>query len=88
MSLQPSESAATRPASEDRLIRLSEVLSIVGLGPSRVYELIAAPTPDRFPPPVKVGRSSRWLASEVHAWVARQVSATRATPAASRRGRA
>lgn len=82
MSPHPSESTVTRPAPEDRLIPLPEVRAIVSFGTSRIYELMAAPTPDRFPPPVKVGRSSRWLASEVHAWVARQVAATRAAPVA------
>lgn len=65
---------APNPPQAERLLRLPQVLSIVGLSTSRLYELIAG---GEFTSPVKVGRTSLWPASEVHAWVARQVAASR-----------
>lgn len=49
-----------------RLERLPSVLSRTGMGRSWVYKEIAA---GRFPPPVKIGRSSGWDASAVDAWI-------------------
>lgn len=48
------------------LIHLAEVRRLVGIGKSQLYRLIAA---GDFPAPVKIRRSSRWLSSEVHAWI-------------------
>lgn len=48
------------------LMTLAEVTQITRLAKSRIYELVAA---RRFPEPRKIGRSSRWLASEIHAWM-------------------
>lgn len=45
------------------------VLSITGLSNSVMYRAIAA---DTFPAPIKIGRSSRWRAGEVLAWLERQ----------------
>ena len=47
------------------------VLSRAGICSSRLYELIAE---GQFPPPVKIGRSSRWVSTEVDAWVAEQIA--------------
>lgn len=38
----------------------------VGICRAGIYQRIQA---GNFPPPLKIGRSSRWLASEIHAWV-------------------
>lgn len=49
-----------------RLERLPSVLSRTGMGRSWIYKEIAA---GRFPPPVKIGRSSGWDTSAVDAWI-------------------
>jgi predicted DNA-binding transcriptional regulator AlpA len=44
----------------------------IGLSRSNIYQQIQA---GKFPEPLKLGRSSRWLASEIHAWVHTQACA-------------
>lgn len=56
------ETLMTKP----KLIRLPDVLSRVGLGRSKVYQLIKE---GQFPAPVKIGRSSLWLEQGVSAWI-------------------
>ena len=52
-----------------RLIRLAEVTTMLGVGRSTIYKHVAE---GKFPAPVKVGyRSVRWKLSEVLAWRAR-----------------
>ena len=51
-----------------RLLRLSEVLTTIALGRTMVYALMAR---GEFPQPLKAGRTSRWVESEVQAWVMR-----------------
>jgi prophage regulatory protein len=46
--------------------------SYVSMGRSRIYALIDEGI---FPPPLKIGRSSRWVKSEIDSWIAAQVSA-------------
>jgi len=41
---------------------------------SRIYQLIADPVL-KFPPPLKIGKSSRWLKTEVDNWLAKQAHA-------------
>lgn len=43
------------------------------MGRSRIYALIGE---GNFPPPVKIGASSRWIVSEIDAYIA-QLAATR-----------
>lgn len=58
----------------DRLLRLSQVMEIVGLRRTRVYEMIKLGV---FPAPCKPGGSaSRWSENAVLAWVADCVSLT------------
>lgn len=52
---------------------LPAVTNSVAICRSQLYLLIQR---GEFPEPIKLGRSSRWLASEVHAWV-HQKAATR-----------
>ena len=52
---------------ECRLLRLPEVLKLVGVSKSTLYHMI-----DRreFPAPVRIGqRAVGWLSCEVHAWI-------------------
>ena len=54
--------------SPDRLLRLSEVLTITSLGRSSVYRMMRVGT---FPEPLKIGvRAVRWRESEIETWIA------------------
>jgi prophage regulatory protein len=80
----PTSSARARPVpdSGERLIPIDDVMTRVGVCRTTLYHLIKS---GAFNPPVKIGRSSRWLASEVDAFV-RAAAASRpelATPASS-----
>lgn len=56
------------PYPRDRLIRLAQVMETIGLGRTRVYEMIKDGT---FPAPCKPGgTASRWSENEVLAWLA------------------
>ncbi|MES3083464.1 AlpA family phage regulatory protein [Sphingomonas faeni] len=53
-------------------MRLIEVKATVGLGKTRIYELIKE---GNFPAPCKPGGSaSRWSENEINAWVSECVS--------------
>jgi prophage regulatory protein len=53
----------------DRLLKLSQVLDIAGLSKAMVYRLVRE---GKFPKPCKPGGiATRWVESEVRAWVAR-----------------
>ena len=53
----------------ERLIRLPEVLTMVGLGRSSIYRQIAE---GQFPKPVDLGggRAVAWRQSDISAWIA------------------
>jgi len=55
------------PARHRRLLRLQEVVERVGMRRSWIYREIAA---GRFPPPVKLGRASRWDTASVEGFLA------------------
>ena len=50
----------------ERLLTLRDVEHFTGFRKSSLYSLIAD---KRFPPPIKIGRSSRWPSSEISDWV-------------------
>lgn len=51
----------------DRILRRHEVQRLVGVGSTKLYELIRE---GRFPPPVRLtGRTVGWRESEVQAWI-------------------
>ncbi|WP_432803870.1 helix-turn-helix transcriptional regulator [Aureimonas altamirensis] len=51
----------------ERLLRLSEVKTIVAMGSSTIYRHMDAGT---FPRPVSLGPATvRWKASEIQAWI-------------------
>lgn len=53
----------------DRLLRIGDVKSHVGLGKSKIYALIAE---GRFPRPYKLStKAARWSEREVLAWIER-----------------
>ena len=52
---------------EERLLRLPEVVAMVGLAKSTIYKLIAA---GKFPPPIKrTMRASTWKLSDIEAYI-------------------
>lgn len=56
-------------APADRLLRLPDVMSIVGWGKTMIYRKVRA---GEFPQPYKPGgTSSRWSEQEVRAWLNR-----------------
>jgi prophage regulatory protein len=55
----------------DRFIRLPEVIKAVGLCKPTIYVKISA---GEFPEPIKLGRVSVWLQSEISAWIDERVS--------------
>jgi prophage regulatory protein len=55
------------PSEVDRILRWPEVRQAVGLGRTKVYELIQA---GEFPPPLALGgRAVGWRASEIQKWI-------------------
>lgn len=51
----------------DRVLRRPEVTAIVGLGTTKLYELIGN---GQFPKPIRLSeRSVGWLESEVQGWI-------------------
>ena len=59
----------------DRVIRRREVQYNTGLSRSSLYRLIAS---GNFPPPIQLSENAvGWLATEVSAWIAGRVAATR-----------
>jgi len=63
----------------ERLVGITEVESQVALKKSTLYELMAL---GQFPAPIKVGRASRWLVSEVQAWIDERASQRKSATAA------
>jgi predicted DNA-binding transcriptional regulator AlpA len=51
---------------------MPKLVAAIGISRAGIYTRIEA---GNFPPPLKIGRSSRWLASEIHAWVNAQACA-------------
>jgi prophage regulatory protein len=50
----------------EQLLPLRQLESVVGFRKSKIYQLIES---GEFPPPIKIGRSSRWPSSEISDWV-------------------
>ena len=57
-----------------RLIRLPQVTSMVGLGRSSIYDKIKK---GDFPKQIKLGRSSGWVEAEIQTWISEQIEASR-----------
>ena len=63
----------TRSAETNAALLAFEPLSgYVSMGRSRIYALIDE---GGFPQPIKIGRSSRWLKSEIDSWITTQAAA-------------
>lgn len=71
----PAPACAQELAPGERLIRLSEVLAITGESKTTAYENMASPDPEsRHPLPIKDGRASLFVLSEVHAYIAGKIA--------------
>jgi prophage regulatory protein len=66
--------AHVQTAAKERILRLPEVKVMVGLGTTAVYQRIKH---GDFPPPIKLGRLSGWLESEIQQWIKKQILACR-----------
>ncbi|HCB3584874.1 helix-turn-helix transcriptional regulator [Citrobacter koseri] len=59
---------------EDKLVDMLFITTLTGLTDKWFYKLIKD---GEFPKPIKLGRSSRWLQSEVENWLRDRVKASR-----------
>ncbi|HGM6729760.1 TPA: helix-turn-helix transcriptional regulator [Stenotrophomonas maltophilia] len=58
------------PVTPSRLLRRAEVLARVGMAKSTLYLRISA---GKFPKPVHLGSSVRWVESEIDSWIQDQM---------------
>ncbi|EMG9895030.1 MULTISPECIES: helix-turn-helix transcriptional regulator [Enterobacterales] len=64
-----------KPAlSEDQFVDMAFITRLTGLTDKWFYKLIKDGV---FPKPIKLGRSSRWLQSEVEAWLQDRINVSR-----------
>lgn len=54
------------------LLGFEQLSEYVNMGRSRIYALIKD---SDLPPPIKIGKSSRWLKSEIDSWITAQAAA-------------
>ncbi|ECG8572690.1 AlpA family transcriptional regulator [Salmonella enterica subsp. diarizonae] len=59
---------------EDQFVDMVFITSLTGLTDKWFYKLIKD---GAFPAPIKMGRSSRWLKSEVEAWLQERINQSR-----------
>ena len=58
----------------DRFVDMAFITRLTGLTDKWFYKLIKD---GEFPKPIKLGRSSRWLQSEVEAWLQERINQSR-----------
>ncbi|MCH9414945.1 MULTISPECIES: helix-turn-helix transcriptional regulator [Enterobacteriaceae] len=59
---------------DDQLVDMRFITKLTGLTDKWFYKLIKD---GLFPKPIKLGRSSRWLESEVEAWLQQRIAQSR-----------
>ncbi|ORS45593.1 transcriptional regulator [Escherichia coli] len=59
---------------DDQLVDMAFITQLTGLTDKWFYKLIKD---GAFPAPIKLGRSSRWLKSEVEAWLQARIAQSR-----------
>lgn len=58
---------------QDRLLSTKNVCQMIDFSAASLYRLCNSDDPVlRFPSATKIGHSSRWVSSEVEAWITRQ----------------
>ena len=70
-SLFPETNLFPSAVTPDRLIKIEQVKSIVGLGKTMIYALVGR---NAFPKPVKICGASRWSEQQIYSWVSDQKS--------------
>ncbi|EAA9929239.1 AlpA family transcriptional regulator [Salmonella enterica] len=60
--------------SEDQFVDMAFITRLLGVSDKWIYRLIKDGI---FPKPIKLGRSSRWLKSEVEAWLQERINQSR-----------
>ncbi|UPY96572.1 AlpA family transcriptional regulator [Pectobacterium sp. 21LCBS03] len=58
----------------DRFVDMTFITQLTGLTDKWFYKLIQL---GEFPKPIKLGRSSRWLQSEVETWLQQRINQSR-----------
>lgn len=58
----------------DQLVTMTFITQLTGLTDKWFYKLIKE---GEFPKPIKLGRSSRWLQSEVESWLQQRIQQSR-----------
>lgn len=58
----------------DKLVDMAFITEFTGLSDKWFYKLIQN---GQFPKPIKLGRSSRWLKSEIEVWVLERITISR-----------
>jgi len=70
--MQVNPSGTNQP---ERLLRLNEIVRLVGLGKSSIYAMMSQ-TPPAFPRPLKLSRRAVcWPASAIDAWIQERIKA-------------
>lgn len=64
------------PVLEDQFLSMAFITQLTGLTDKWFYKLIQD---GKFPQPIKFGRSSRWLKSEVESWIRQKIYDSRKT---------
>ncbi|HEN3334199.1 AlpA family transcriptional regulator [Yersinia sp. 1252 StPb PI] len=59
---------------EDQFVNMAFITQLTGLTDKWFYKLIKDGV---FPKPIKLGRSSRWLKSEVEVWLQERITQSR-----------
>ncbi|MDM2772726.1 AlpA family transcriptional regulator [Citrobacter sp. Cpo126] len=62
------------PVLNDQFVDMKFITRLTGLTDKWFYKLIQD---GAFPKPIKLGRSSRWLQSEVEAWLQQRIAESR-----------
>ncbi|WP_370613468.1 AlpA family transcriptional regulator [Citrobacter portucalensis] len=62
------------PVLNDQFVDMKFITQLTGLTDKWFYKLIQD---GAFPKPIKLGRSSRWLQSEVEAWLQQRIAESR-----------
>lgn len=64
----------TLPLLNDQLVDMAFITTYTNCSDKWFYKLISN---RQFPKPIKLGRSSRWLKSEVEAWMQQRITDSR-----------
>lgn len=58
----------------DKMVDMKFITEFTGLTDKWFYKLISE---DQFPKPIKLGRSSRWMQSEIEKWIVERIEQSR-----------